>query len=246
MRRMASVKGILFDFGGTLDGPTHWLDRFLAQYRAAGIEISRGELDPAFDHGTKTGYHAASVLSRFRLTDLARFLVGQQLEYLRASGSEPIRSMLSKADDKRRHRIVEEITTSFVRETKAGLADSKALLTSLKARFKLGVVSNFYGNLDAILDEVGMGKLFATVADSSKLKVFKPDPEIFTVALNSLRLESAETAMVGDSLDQDCAPAHRLGLHTVWYNAHPNGRGDSAGVADFTIGSLAGLNDINW
>jgi FMN phosphatase YigB (HAD superfamily) len=243
---MALVKALLFDFGGTLDGPTHWLDRFLAQYRAAGIEISRGELDPAFDHATKTGYGATRVVSRFRLTDLVRFLVGQQLEFLRASGPEHLRRRLEEATGKERHQLVERITESFVRETKAGLAESKASLADLKDRFKLGVISNFYGNLDAILDEVGMGKLFATVADSSKLKLFKPDPGIFTAALKSLRLESAEAAMVGDSLDKDCAPAHRLGLRTVWYNAHPNGRGDSEGVADFTIGSLAGLNDINW
>jgi HAD superfamily hydrolase (TIGR01549 family) len=243
---MGSVKAILFDFGGTLDGPTHWLDRFLAQYRAAGIEISRGELDLAFDHATKTGYGATRVVSRFQLTDLVRFLVGQQVEYLRVSGPEAVRAVITNADSKQRHRIVEQITTSFVRETKAGLAESKSSLASLKNHYQLGVVSNFYGNLDAILDEAGMGKLFSTIADSSKVKVFKPDPGIFTAALKSLRLESAEAAMVGDSLDKDCAPAHRLGLRTVWYNAHPNGRGDSEGVADFTIGTLAGLNDINW
>jgi HAD superfamily hydrolase (TIGR01549 family) len=243
---MALVKALLFDFGGTLDGPSHWLDRFLTQYRATGIEISRGELDPAFDHATKTGYAATRVISRFGLTDLIRFLVGQQLEYLRASGPAPVREMIEKADGKQRHKIVEQITAAFVRETKAGLAESKSLLASLKDRFRLGVVSNFYGNLDAILGESGMEKLFAAVADSSKLKVFKPDPGIFRAALKSLRLDSTEAAMVGDSLDKDCAPARRLGLRTVWYNAHPNGRGDSEGVADFTIGSLAGLNDINW
>jgi HAD superfamily hydrolase (TIGR01549 family) len=243
---MVSIKALLFDFGGTLDGPTHWLDRFLAQYRAAGIEISRGELDPAFDYATKTGYGATRVVSRFKLTDLVRFLVGQQLEYLRASGPEHPRRRIEDATGKERHQLVERITESFVRETKAGLAESKSLLANFKNHYKLGVVSNFYGDLDAILDEVGMGKLFATIADSSKLKLFKPDPAIFTAALKSLRLESNEAAMVGDSLDKDCAPAHRLGLRTVWYNAHPNGRGDNEGVADFTIATLAGLNDINW
>jgi len=243
---MVSIKALLFDFGGTLDGPTHWLDRFLTQYRATGIEIGRDELDPAFDHATKTGYGASRVIARFRLTDLVRFLVGQQIEHLRANGPELIRQMIANADSKQRHRIVEEITGSFVRETKDGLAESKTLLMGLKSHFKLGVVSNFYGNLDAILEEAGMLHLFAAVADSSKLKLFKPDPGIFTATLKSLHLESTEAAMVGDSLDKDCAPAHRLGLRTVWYNAHPNGRGDGEGVADFTISSLKGLININW
>jgi hypothetical protein len=43
---MATITALLFDFGGTLDGPAHWLDRFLASYRNAGIDISRADLDP--------------------------------------------------------------------------------------------------------------------------------------------------------------------------------------------------------
>jgi hypothetical protein len=43
------VDGILFDYGGTLDGPAnHWLDRFAALYRAAGIDMPMATLKPAF------------------------------------------------------------------------------------------------------------------------------------------------------------------------------------------------------
>jgi hypothetical protein len=43
-----SRRAILFDFGGTLDGPSHWHDRFLARYRASGLGLSRDELDSAY------------------------------------------------------------------------------------------------------------------------------------------------------------------------------------------------------
>ena len=87
---MATITAMLFDFGGTLDGPAHWLDRFFASYRAAGIEISRDELDPAFDDATRIGYGATRVVTRFGLKDLVRFLVGHQFEYLRKSGPDPL------------------------------------------------------------------------------------------------------------------------------------------------------------
>jgi HAD superfamily hydrolase (TIGR01549 family) len=246
MRLLEMVKGLLFDFGGTLDGPTHWLDRFLAQYRASGIEISREELDPAFDHATKTGYGATRIVARFGLTDLVRFLVGQQFEFLCARGPAAIKAMIESAGGAGRHRMVERVTASFVSETRLGMEASRRVIQGLGNKFAMGVVSNFYGNLETILEEGGLRKYFAAIADSSRLKVFKPDPGIFQAALRSLRLSPGEAAMVGDSLSKDCAPARQLGMRTVWYQAHPNGLADREGVADFTIATLEGLNGIAW
>src|SRR5277367_4545312 len=132
---MATITTLLFDFGGTLDGPAHWLDRFLASYRAAGIEISRAELDPAFDDATRIGYGATRVVSRFGLTDLVRFLVGHQFEYLRKSGQDQVRKMFDDYGAAARHRLVEQITKSFVSETAADLAHSSAAIEPLKSRF---------------------------------------------------------------------------------------------------------------
>src|SRR5579863_5914333 len=144
---MATITALLFDFGGTLDGPAHWLDRFLASYRAAGVEITRAELDPAFDDATRIGYGATRIVARFGLKDLVRFLVGHQFGYLRKGGPDPLRKVLDDAGAAGRHRMVEAVTNSFVRETSNGLAHSREVVGALKGRFKLGIVSNFYGNL---------------------------------------------------------------------------------------------------
>ncbi|MDO8431440.1 MAG: HAD family hydrolase [Candidatus Binatus sp.] len=239
---------LLFDFGGTLDGPSHWLDRFLAQYRAAGIDITRAEVDPAFDHATRTGYRATRVLARFGLKDLVRFIVGHQVEYLRKDGPERIRSMIEASGAAGRHRMVEQVTASFVAETAAGLEHSRGVLTALKARFKLGVVSNFYGNLDRILAEFRLDRLMSAVADSSKIGIFKPELGIFEAAIAQMRVAPETIAMIGDSLGKDCAPAHRLGLHTVWLCSE-GARADaenSAEVADRTIRTIDELVELKW
>lgn len=245
---MANISAILFDFGGTLDGPVHWLDRFLARYRGAGIEIIRAELDPAFDSATRIGYGATKIVTRFGLTDLVRFLVGHQFEYLRQGGPAKVRAILEEGGAKGRHRIVEAITTSFVSETIAGLEHSREVMAALSGRFKLGVVSNFYGNLDRVLADAHLERHFAAVVDSSRVGIFKPEPGIYDNALKKLRTGPAETAMVGDSLTKDCAPAKTLGLRTVWLRAdssRPIPEGADA-IADVTIGSIDEVARIQW
>jgi HAD superfamily hydrolase (TIGR01549 family) len=241
---MATITALLFDFGGTLDGPAHWLDRFLANYRAAGVEITRAELDPAFDDATRIGYGATRIVARFGLTDLVRFLVGHQFEYLRKSGPDPLRARLDEAGAAGRHRYVEAVTNSFVRETSNGLAHSREVVGALKGRFKLGIVSNFYGNLDRILEEAKLDRLFATVADSSRVGIFKPDAGIFEAALKKIQCAPESAAMIGDSLSKDCVPARKLGMRTVWLRTGSQ-PGDMA-AADFTIESLDEVAQIQW
>src|SRR5215467_6535596 len=126
------ISVLLFDFGGTLDGPLHWLDRFLAQYRAAGMEISRDELDHAFDHATAAGYRATKVVQRFGMMELVRFQVGNQIEFLAHRGSGPACGALAALDSRARHRIVEQITAGFVKVTKDGLEANRFVLKELK------------------------------------------------------------------------------------------------------------------
>jgi FMN phosphatase YigB (HAD superfamily) len=242
---MVSITALLFDFGGTLDGPAHWLDRFIASYRFAGVDISRNELDPAFDHATRTGYGATKIVARFGMTDLVRFLVGHQFEYLRKSGPDQLRATLENSGAAGRHRLVEAVTNSFVRETAAGMSHSRDIVAPLKSRFKLGVVSNFYGNLDRVLEEAKLDRLFTAVADSSRIGIFKPDLGIFEAALKKIQCAPESVAMIGDSLGKDCAPARKLGMRTVWLRTEPRDGEDSV-AADVTIRSIDEVGQIQW
>ncbi len=248
---MATITALLFDFGGTLDGSAHWLDRFLSSYRAAEIEISRAELEPAFEHATRIAYGASRIVARFGMTDLVRFLVGHQFEYLRKSGPDTLRTILRGSGAAGRHRFVEGVTNSFVRETSAGLAHSRDVIVTLKSRFKMGVVSNFYGNLDVILADAKLDRFFDAVADSSRVGIFKPEAGIFEVALKKMHCAPESTAMIGDSLAKDCAPAHKLGMRTVWLRTDPqsqsgNGAGGRDTAADRTIRSIDEVAQIHW
>jgi HAD superfamily hydrolase (TIGR01549 family) len=245
------ITALLIDFGGTLDGESHWLDRFLRHYREAGLDISREQLDPAFDHATRAGYRAIRVVQRFGLSEIVRFLVGQQFEYLARDapardGQDGLRESLRGASGSERHRMVERITASFANDTRESLAHSRKVLAALKSSYRIGVVSNFYGNLDRILAEAGLDEFVDATIDSGRVGVFKPEAGIFQAALQALKVRAAETAMVGDSIEKDCAPAHALGLKTVWFC--PRRRDDSsiATRSDYTIRALDDLVSIKW
>ena len=234
---MPKPTAILFDFGGTLDCPSHWLDRFLRHYRRAGFDITREELDPAFDFATKAGYAAGKSMERFKLGDLVRFLVGNQFEYLRGEGPDRFRESLSKMDSRERFKNVEGVRESFLKETVAGLARSKDILARLKPHFRLGVLSNWYGNLDAIIAEAGMSRLFDSITDSTRVRAFKPDAAIFYAALKAIGTTAHETAMVGDSMNKDLAPAHRIGMRTVFLRSTGSVHEPAASTAQSSNGT---------
>jgi HAD superfamily hydrolase (TIGR01549 family) len=248
-----SLRTILFDFGGTLDSRRHWLDRFRTHYRAAGINLTRDQVDSGFDHATRTAYRSSKFISSYGLIELVDYLVRLQIEFLSRHGTEDLRETLAAASGGMRlPEIAGWITQSFVAESREGFAASREVLATLSGRFRMGVVSNFYGNLENILAEADLAQFFGAVADSSQLGIFKPAPGIFLAALNRLGSVPAETAMVGDSLDKDCAPARQLGITSIYL---PNSDAPVTSAsnpdlvrtkADFTIGSLAELEHLKW
>ncbi|HUI27924.1 MAG TPA: HAD family hydrolase [Candidatus Kryptonia bacterium] len=197
---MEGLRAILFDFGGTLDGPGEpWVDRFAAAYRRVGVPVGVDELRAAAGYATRHAYHTPDI-ARFSLRQTVGFHVGRQFAHLKMEN--PL--------------AADAIVAYFLDRTAAALAESRAVLARLAARFQLGVISNFYGNVERILADAGFASLLATVVDSTVVGVSKPDPGIFALATERLGVDPAHALFVGDSLEQDITPAHHAGLRTAW------------------------------
>jgi len=245
------TRAILFDFGGTLDHPHYWLDRFVRHYHAAGMRLSRAELDAAYSHATRTAYQAGDEIHHHSLHELIRLLVAYQFDHLHRHGPDRVREHLAGLGEDR-HDLAERIASGFAQESAEGLARSRTLLKELSHDFKLGVVSNFYGNLQVVLFEAGIRELIQVAIDSKHMRVFKPDERIFVAALKVLDLPHNQVAMVGDSLHKDCAPARKLGMRAIWLRGphagpgeHPQGR-EAAAMADHAIDELDELKELKW
>ncbi len=168
---LEKITTLLFDFGGTLDLPgAHWLDRFLGHYREAGLDLTRAELDRAYDHATRRGYQAGERIHAYGLRRLVDQLVAWQVDYLLEHLPGRVPPTLRNAAG--------GIAERFCAQSAAGFEQSRRVLAALAPRFRIGVVSNFYGNLEAVLGEAGLLPFVTAAVDSSRVGAFKPDPAI--------------------------------------------------------------------
>ncbi len=78
--------------------------------------------------------------------------------------------------------------------------------------YVLGIVSNWEAWLRGALAAMGLGGLFAHVIISGEVKLEKPDPRIFRMALDATGCLPEEMAYVGDSPTVDAAAAEDAGL----------------------------------
>jgi HAD superfamily hydrolase (TIGR01549 family) len=90
------------------------------------------------------------------------------------------------------------------------------MLERLARRWRLAVVSNFTGNLDPCLEELGLLRFFDVTADSTLVGVAKPDAAIFDWVLERLDIAPGDVWMVGDNPESDIRPATLLGMSTLW------------------------------
>lgn len=63
-----------------------------------------------------------------------------------------------------------------------------------------------------------ISKYISEIIISEKVGANKPNPQIFNVLLNKLRLESSDVIMIGDSLEKDIQGAKNANIETIWYN----------------------------
>lgn len=87
-----------------------------------------------------------------------------------------------------------------------------AVVAIKDAGYRVAVVSNADGHVSEDLEAAGYGGIFETIVDSTRVGVSKPNPAIFTVALDALELDAAETWYVGDSPLFDLAGAANAGI----------------------------------
>jgi putative hydrolase of the HAD superfamily len=95
-------------------------------------------------------------------------------------------------------------------------ARSRDVLEALrKEGIPLVLVSNFYGNLTAVLRDFGLEGCFDHIVESARVGVRKPDSAIFRLVLDLYpALKPDDVLVAGDSERNDILPAQSLGMKT--------------------------------
>lgn len=208
-----ATNALLIDFGGTLDADGEpWVDRFFRLYQLSAGALDRNQFRLAF---------AKSDEQLARLPGVARMDYSQTV----AAQADLLKDVLPDGECVG----APEFRDQFVAAAVEVACRNHEVLLELKAGgYRLAVVSNYQGNLQPCLDELGLGDLFDVVSDSEVVGSRKPDRRIFDVTLAALKREAPECWMIGDSPPNDIAAAASLGMNTCWMA--PIGR-SSAGIA---------------
>lgn len=220
-------KAVLFDFGGTLDADgIPWKDRFYPLYLAEHVEVDWDRYERAY-------YDGDDALTARRLSDCSF----RESLMLQVTG---VLAALHRTDTALASRLCDR----FLKDSLEKIASNRDILRNLSARFRLGIVSNYYGNLERVCEECGLTPLMSVVVDSARVGFTKPDPRIFQVALDTLQLKPQEVIFVGDSLPRDMEGARRLGMPHIWLARDFTGASVACCPDDPVIGSLSDLREL--
>ena len=226
------IETVLFDFGGTLDANgVAWKERFYALYSADGVDVSPEAFQSCFFAADDPLVGGLPMH-----TDLAGTVhaLAANLE------TELVRRGVACINASRGERVASQ----FISDTAATIERNRPVLEALAKRYRLGIVSNFYGNLEAVCRSVGLGTHFSVFVDSHRVGAEKPDPAIFRAALDALRGTAETTVFVGDSLPRDGEGARRAGMRFIWLRPEAAAEVPAALRIDHTVTDLRNLTTV--
>lgn len=209
------MKGIIFDYGGTIDtNSVHWSEVIWEGFQNAQVPVTKEQFRMAYVHGERSlakfplihADHNMLDLLRIKLNIETSFLVDAHLwEGMEGKGKEAERQTISDS--------IAQYCYDYVIRT---LDVARPVVAELSHHYPLVLVSNFYGNINVILQDFRLDEYFQKVIESSVVGVRKPDPRIFMLGVEALKLKPEEVLVVGDSFSKDIVPANSIGCKTLW------------------------------
>ena len=126
---------VLFDFGGTLDADgVAWKERFHRLFEAEGVEAGPARFDPVFYAADDA--LVGAVPETLSLEDTVLRVAGGVAAALRPDDAT----------------LGSRVAARFLADAHACFEANAPVLERLAQRYRLGIVSNFYGNLPTVCD----------------------------------------------------------------------------------------------
>jgi putative hydrolase of the HAD superfamily len=234
------IEAVTFDYWNTLvqEGPNGLVDYRLRAWAGlleeAGLPVEAHRLATAHELAF-ADYHAAWQANRqYVVADAtARMLSALELEV-----PNDLRAALVDS-------FAQAGTTTDL-QLVPGIGD--CLRTLHGEGVRLGIVCDVgltpSSALRGHLEQWDLLEMFASWAFSDEVGIYKPEPDIFMVALDPLGVEPARAAHVGDRLRTDVAGARALGMVSVRYSGVYDDLEEGLAEADFVVddyGKLAAV-----
>lgn len=208
------IKGIIFDYGGTIDCcGDHWAVIIREAYGTLPMpQLPLDDFIDAYVFAERELARTRHILPEHNFYDMMLIKARIELDVLCARGL---------ADPDKRDGYAEKIARYCYNHARACIEKARPVLERLAGRFPMVLVTNFYGNVAAVLADFGLDKYFPTIIESAVVGVRKPDPRIFGMGVEALGRKPEEVLVVGDSISKDILPAQSLGCRTAWIKGRP-------------------------
>ncbi|MDD2376220.1 MAG: YjjG family noncanonical pyrimidine nucleotidase [Clostridia bacterium] len=133
-----------------------------------------------------------------------------------------------------------------------GLSNSSALLNNAEEivkylydkGYKLYVVTNGLVRLQKprIMNS-RISEFISDILVSEEVGAYKPDPKIFNILLDRIKMNTNNVIMIGDSLEKDIQGAKNANIKSIWYN-YKNKKNETSILPDYEISNLLDVKDI--
>lgn len=205
---ITKIKGIIFDYGGTLDsGGDHWSEVIWKAWQDSQIDIPKETFRDAYVYAERELARVKHILPAHDFHDMLLIKMKIELQYVANLGIFPPESIEPKA---------EEAARRCYDEAKVHIEKARPILEALAAKYPLVLVSNFYGNVSTVLEDFGIRHYFKAIVESAVMGIRKPDPRIFEHGVKALGIMPDQTLVIGDSFRKDIVPAESIGCQVLW------------------------------
>lgn len=225
------VKGIIFDYGGTIDSNgMHWAEVIWKAYQDQQVPVSKEDFREAFVYVERHLAVNPIIRPEHNFNDLLKIKIALQIQHLVDE------NILKSVDDVKTYsRPLSDQCYDFAAKI---ISREKEILDALKSRYPMVLVSNFYGNVQAVLKDFDLLKYFDEIVESAVVGIRKPDPAIFGLGVEKLGLPASSIVVIGDSHSKDIVPATKNGCQTIWLKGKGWGDDEPDATADAIISNF--------
>ena len=201
------VKALAFDFGGTLDSPfLHWMDIYIKLYNQEfDFNLTADTFRPIYVRTERMLDYDKVIQPNFSLYETQHMKASLHFKGFAEAGfvKQASPELVNRAAE-----LIVEYTSHYVHA-------AQPVLELLSQKYPLLLVSNYYGNVAKVVEELGVGKYFQSITDSTIENVRKPDPMLWQLAIERAGFAPSEVVIIGDSMKNEIMPGLSLGCQVI-------------------------------
>jgi len=201
----------LFDVGGTLItfDEERRAEAYAKRAGQVGVRVSAQEVLQVFEK------HNRALLERMKQVQLSLLPASEQRAFWVDFWGDSFRELGVQNEDAQRFaaELLDGVNGGDFQQV---YADVVPALDALQARGKrLGIISNFSPNCEALLKRLGLAHYFDFFIVSGIIGMEKPDPRIFQAAIQASGKAVLELVYIGDSVFHDVEGARGVGMDAI-------------------------------